>query len=106
MPVFWTIQAQRPLRHALAEALGRESDGPAVGMRPCTGVLSVTLDHLNELLALTFPGASVVVKDQVLGYRRKKDLFILLVEAFGNDDHLSGPFVVKIGTKVRLEKEI
>jgi hypothetical protein len=106
MPVFWTIQAQRHLRHALAEALGHESDGPSIGMRPCTGVLEVTLDHLNELLALTFPGASVVVKDQVLGYRRKKDLFILLVEAFGNDDHQSGPFVVKIGTKDRLEKEL
>jgi hypothetical protein len=74
MPVFWTIQAQRHLRHSLAEALGRERDGPAIGMRPCTGVLEVTLDHHNELLALTFPGAPVVVKDQVLGYRRKKDL--------------------------------
>jgi hypothetical protein len=106
MPVFWTIQAQRHLRHALAEALARESDGVAIGARPCTGVLEVTLDHLNELLALTFPGASVVVKDQVLGYRRKKDLFILLVEAYGNDVDEVGPFVVKIGTKDRLEKEI
>ena len=106
MPVFWTIQAQRHLRHSLAEALGRERDGPAIGMRPCTGVLEVTLDHHNELLALTFSGAPVVVKDQVLGYRRKKDLFILLVEAFGKDDHQSGPFVVKIGTKERIEKEI
>ncbi len=106
MPVFWMIQAQRHLRHALAEALGRERDGPAIGKGPCTGVLEVTLDHLNELLALTFPGASVVVKDQVLGYRRKKDLFILLVEAFGTDEYQSGPFVVKIGTKDRLEKEI
>ena len=106
MPVFWTIQAQRHLRHALAEALGRESDGVAIGTGPCSGVLEVTLDHLNELLALTFPGASVVVKDQVLGYRRKKDLFILLVEAFGSDEDQTGPFVVKIGAKDRLEKEI
>ena len=64
------------------------------------------MDHLNELLALTFPGASVVVKDQVLGCRRKKDLFILVVEAFDNDVDQVGPFVVKIGTKDRLEKEI
>jgi hypothetical protein len=106
MPVFWTIQAQRHLRHALAEALGRESAGPSIGTGPCSGMLEATLDHLNELLALTFPGASVVVKDQVLGYRRKKDLFILLVEAFGKDEYQSGPFVVKIGTKDRLEKEL
>ena len=106
MPVFWTIQAQRHLRHALAEALGRESDGIAIGTGSCRGVLEVTLDHLNELLALTFEGASVVVKDQVIGYRRKKDLFILLVEAFGSDEDKTGPFVVKIGTQDRLEKEI
>ena len=69
-------------------------------------MLEVTLDRLNELLALTFEGASVVVKDQVIGYRRKKDLFILLVEAFGKDEDKTGPFVVKIGTRERLEKEI
>src|SRR6202035_4046117 len=50
MPVFWTIQAQRHLRHALAEALGCESDGVAIATGRCTGVLEVTLDHLNELL--------------------------------------------------------
>jgi hypothetical protein len=106
MAVFWTIQAQRHLRHALAEALSREREDGLIGTRSCRGVLEVTLDHLNELLALTFPGASVVVKDQVIGYRRKKDLFILLVEAFGKDEEKSGPFVVKIGTQDRLEKEI
>ena len=86
MAVFWTIQAQRHLRHALAESLARDGGRPAIGTGPWTGVLEATLDHLNELLALTFEGASVVVKDQVIGYRRKKDLFILLVEAFGNDE--------------------
>ena len=64
------------------------------------------MDRLNDLLAGLFPGASVVVKDQVLGYRREKDLFILLVEAFGDErSDQSGPFVVKIGSKDRLEKE-
>ena len=48
MPVFWTIQAQRHLRHALAEALGRESDGVAIGTGSCRGVLEVTLDRLND----------------------------------------------------------
>ena len=33
----------------------------------------------------------MVVKDQVIGYRRKKDLFILLVEAFGSDEDKSRP---------------
>jgi hypothetical protein len=106
MPVFWTIQAQRHLRQSLAEALGRENERVATAAGSYSGVLEVTLDHLNELLALTFEGASVVVKDQVIGYRRKKDLFILLVEAFGKDEDKNGPFVVKIGTRERLEKEI
>jgi hypothetical protein len=106
MAVFWTIQAQRHLRHALAEALARESDGLAIGAGPRNGVLEATLDQLNDLLALTFEGASVVVKDQVIGYRRKKDLFILLVEAFGKDEDKVGPFVVKIGMRDRLEREI
>ena len=106
MPVFWTIQAQRHLRHALAEALARESDGPAISTGPHTGVLEATLDHLHDLLALTFPGASVVVQDQVIGYRRMKDLFILLVEVFSGDEDQAGPFVVKIGTKDQLEQEI
>ena len=104
--MFWTIQAQRHLRHALAEALARESDGPASRTGRHTDVLEATLDHLNDLLALTFPGASVVVQDQVIGYRRMKDLFILLVEVFTGDVDQAGPFVVKIGTKDQLELEI
>jgi hypothetical protein len=113
MPAFWTIQARRHLRQALAEALCRETEGDGAGTGaetrpgPCTGVLELTMDRLNGLLAGTFEGASVVVKDQVLGYRRKKDLFILLVEVFGKDDsEKSGPFVVKIGTEARIRREI
>ena len=96
MAVFWTIQARRHLRQALARALGRESDeanagtgvGKAAGKRSglCLNVLDATMERLNDILAATFPGMSVVVKDQVLGYRRKKDLFILMVESFGKDD--------------------
>ena len=59
------------------------------------------MDHLNALLALTFPGASVVVQDQVIGYRRKKDLFILLVDVFSGDEDQAGTLVVKIGSKRR-----
>ena len=99
MPAFWTIQAQRHLRQALALALGRESERTPTKPGPCDGVLEETLDHLNDLLALTFPGATVVVKDQVIGYRRKKDLFVLLVESFSRDEDQAGPFVIKIGAK-------
>ncbi len=44
------------------------------------------MDRLNDILAGTFEGASVVIKDHVLGYRRKNDLFVLLVEVFGSYD--------------------
>ncbi len=118
MSAFWTIQAQRHLRQALAEALCRENEArgerhPA-GSRAegrdethsCLGVLEQTMDRLNDILAGVFEGASVVVKDQVLGYRRKKDQFILLVEAFGDGAEKSGPFVVKIGPESKLRGEI
>ena len=120
MPVLWTIRARRNLRQVLAEALCRESrrevgeHGPPAG---CNGVLETTVDQLNDILARTFPMRSVVIKDQMLGYRRKPDLFILLVEVFDredekvepkvpDDDEKVGPYVVKIGTAKRLEREI
>ena len=120
MAVFWTIQAQRHLRQALAEALCRENEidrepnpdapGPQPGRRDQThsfiGVLELTVDRLNDMLAGIFDGASVVVKDQVLGYRRKNDLFILMVEVFGRESEKNGPFVVKIGPEPNLKKEL
>jgi hypothetical protein len=110
MAVLWTIQAKRHLRHALAEALCREPEGAgcAVGNGRWLGVMGSTLDRLNDILAGVFPGVSVVVKDQVLGYRRKKDLFVLLVEAFDADDDAErgGPFVVKIGPEEKLRREV
>ena len=98
---------RRNLRQALAEALCRESAKRANGESSCMGVLEKTMDRLNDILAGTFPGQSVVVKDQVLGYRRKKDMFVLLVEVFGPDDSVRlGPYVVKIGPAERIEREI
>src|SRR4051794_39244212 len=72
MPL-WTIRGRRNLRQALAEALGRESAERVNGGPSCMGVLDKTMDRLNDTLAATFPGQTVVVKDQVLGYRRRKD---------------------------------
>jgi hypothetical protein len=106
MPL-WTIRARRNLRQALAEALCRESARRVNEEAPCMGELEKTMDRLNDILAGTFPGQSVVVKDQVLGYRRKKDMFVLLVEVFGSDDaERLGPYVVKIGPVDRIEREI
>ena len=118
MSVFWTIQAQRHLRQALAESLWRENEAESERRshpstlsasasdptQPRIGVLELTMDRLNEILAVHFDGASVVVKDQVIGYRRKKDLFILMVEAFGDEREKSGPFVVKIGPESQLRR--
>jgi hypothetical protein len=107
MSVFWAIQARRHLRQALAESLCRESHGEASGRGGCGGVLEQTMDRLNDLLAATFPGVSVVVKDQVIGYRRKRDQFILMVEAFGEEDaEHGGPYVVKIGPEEAMRREI
>ena len=61
---------------------------------------------MNFLAPDAFEGASVVEKTGVIGYRRKKDLFILLVEAFSGDEDKAGLFVVKIGTKDVLKGEI
>jgi hypothetical protein len=110
MPVLWTIRARRNLRQVLARALCRESHGERVSPGAPAGQIGVweaTMDRLNDILASTFPGRSVVIKDQMLGYRRDPDRFILLVEVFGrDDDEKVGPYVVKIGTVERLEREI
>jgi hypothetical protein len=109
MAVFWTIQAKRHLRQALAESLchGRCGSQTQPGACGPPDVLEQTMDRLNDLLAATFPGASVVVKDQFLVYRRKQDRFILMVEAFGAEGSgACGPFVVKIGPETRLMREI
>jgi hypothetical protein len=111
MSVFWTIRARRHLRQALAELLGRESreaeaeaeDGRVKG----PGVQEQTMDRIAKILANTFKDVPVVVKDQVIGYRRKKDRFILLIEAFGDDaSGRSGPYVVKIGPRKEILKEV
>jgi hypothetical protein len=115
MSVYWTIQARRHLRQALAEALSREveddreakSGDGAIEPEACPGVLERTMTHLDAILADAFAGASVVVKDQVIGYRRKKDQFTLMVEAFGTDGSAAhGPYVVKIGPEDKIRKEI
>ncbi len=104
---FWTIRARRNLRQVLAESLCRETERAPNKEATGMGELDTNLDRLNDILAGTFPGQSVVIKDQVLGYRRRKDLFVLLVEVFGPDDaDKLGPYVVKIGPVDKIEREI
>ena len=115
MSVYWTIQARRHLRQALAEALSREVEadreskacGAAIEPDSCPGVLERTMKHLDAMLADAFAGVPVVVKDQLIGYRRRKDQFTLMVEAFGPDGSAAhGPYVIKIGPEAKIRKEI
>ena len=104
---FWTIRARRNLRHALAEALCREAQQKPNTSGPKSTVLDKTMDRLNDILASTFLGQSVIIKDQMLGYRHKPDTFVLLVEVFGPDNaERLGPYVVKIGPVDRIEREV
>ncbi len=112
MPTLWTIRARRQLRQSLAEMLSQQTrDLPH---EPNHKEMDVQ-ERLNDILAGTFPGASVVIQNQVLGYRRKKDNFILLIETFGggSPDRMDsktpsegGTYVVKIGLEERITKEI
>ena len=71
------------------------------------------MDHLSEILAVTFDGKTVVVQDQVFGYRRKQGQSILMVEVVDPGDESraakagrTGPYVVKIAPPEVLEREI
>lgn len=106
--VNWTVKALRGLRRALAEPLCRaahERKAEAAQPRSCNGVLEAEMDRLNDILHKTFPDAtSVVVQDQLMGYRHRKHSYVLLVEVFSPST--PGPYVVKIGPVEELEKEI
>jgi hypothetical protein len=107
MAVLWTIRARRNLRHALAESLCREKEQTMSGSGgPCAGVVDSMIERLGEILVVTFDQQSVVIKDQMLGYRRKGDTFVLLVEVFGEQGaKWLGPYVVKIGPPEDMEAE-
>jgi hypothetical protein len=100
--VSWTVRACRRLRAVLAEVACRQ-ERTASAARP--GVVDQKMARLNRILKQTFPGArQVVVQDEFLGFRRKDDVHILLVEVL--DPKEPGTYVVKIGPAVRLQKEI
>lgn len=100
--VIWTIQARRQLRHSLAKALcahNEKSNGY------CLKPVKDKMKTLDEILSCTFPNAkSIVVRDQMIGFRRKHENYILLVEV----DQLQrgGPYVVKIGLAEKMLQEL
>ena len=108
MPVFWTVQAgdtcgRRWRSRSCREATAAGPGGGAARLSRRQETTWPDRRHPGE----DIPGRLVVVKDQVIGYRRKKDLFILLVEVFAQRrTETGGPFVVKIGPEEKLRKEI
>jgi hypothetical protein len=63
--------------------------------------------RLEEILGKTFEGKSVVVKDQMLGFRSRPERWILLVEtSCGKADRDHESFVVKIGPAEDIDDEI
>src|SRR3954465_9776229 len=93
--VIWTVAARRHLDQALAPA--------CLALGP--HVLDRTMDDLSCRLLLLFPGArAVVIQEQFVGYRRRDDEFILLVEV--DHPHHPGRHVVKLAPPPRLQAEL
>ncbi len=93
--VVWTVAAHRHLRQALAEAVGR------------CGIIALdnAMNDLTCRLHRLFPDArAVVVQDQYLGFRRRDDEFIFLIEV--DEDHRPGRYVVKLAAPERLAAEL
>src|SRR4051794_1790206 len=100
--VIWTIQAKRQLRHSLARLLCENSQ--QVGQN-CLKPVIDKMQQLNDILEHTFPQArSIVIRDLMIGFRRKSDMQIMLVEVEQEDQ--GGPYVVKIGPPTKLEGEL
>jgi hypothetical protein len=61
---------------------------------------------LNEVLGGCFPGCTVIVQDEMFGYRHYPGQHVFLVEVCGSpDDSRAGSYVVKIGTSSDLGRE-
>jgi hypothetical protein len=93
--VLWTVAAHRRLRQALAEAVGRH--GPTA--------FATAMNDLTRRLKLLFRQArAVVIQDQYVGFRRRADEFIFLVEV--DDDRRPGRHVVKLAPPECLAAEL
>ena len=93
--VLWTVAARRRLRQALAEAIGRRQPD----------AFATTMTDFTSRLRRLFPEArAIVVQDQYVGFRRREDEFILLVEIEGG--HRPGRHLVKLASPERLAAEL
>ncbi len=93
--VLWTVAAQRHLRQALAEAASHNG----------TDAVKATMNNLDNRLRGLFPDATgIVIQHQFVGYRRRDEEFILLVEV--DDPNLPGRHVVKLAPHARLQREL
>lgn len=106
--VLWTIRAKNRLRSSWAKQFCK-----VVCLQPAAAVaapapqkaLDALLRQPEEILAGTFPNAdTVVVRNQLVGFRPKEHVLVLVVEVFDKEE--SGPYIVKIGPVDRLRREL
>lgn len=109
MQVIWISDAEEQLRPALSVQLvaAWSSSKSRKPSQAVSDLLSAYRARINQVLSATFAGTkadAVVVTRLMRGYRRRQDLFLLLVEVVGGDRH--GRHVVKIGRAERLNEEL
>jgi hypothetical protein len=98
-PVLWTVKARRQLRRQLVA--GRAGDAPHA-----PGEEKTWMERILRLLSRTFPGCPVVVQDQMLSFTPRRDLYVLLVEVCQGGHCPPGAYVVKVGPRALLQREI
>lgn len=128
--VLWTTRARRQLRRSLYNpATGQDGSPrttrepppveaatpnrrrrrtPTAGSsppEPPPGDAAAVPAELNELLSACFPGCTLIVLDEMFGYRHHPGNHVFLVESCESNDHQTGSYVVKIGPGKALQRE-
>ena len=118
--VLWTVKAKNRLYNALARQFCRAVCPPEgqAAADPQTA-LETLLQKANDVLARTFSKAgTIVVQDQLKGFRAREDLYTLLVEVFAGTDAMqsvdgwrpeageSSTYIVKIGPEEKIRPEL
>ena len=109
MKVIWISDAEEQLRPALSEQVieawtnGRSTDHQMAVI----DLLDAYRSRIDQILVKTFSASRsefVVVIRLMRGYRRRPNLFLLLIEVVGGSKH--GRHVVKVGEAERLDDEL
>ena len=97
--VVWTVRARCKLEQLLAQKAARPED-----RNPKMRAPDIDID-INTPLRHSFKGkeVTVIVEDLYVGFRPRTDRIVLLVEVADNEN--PGPWVVKLGPSVELERE-